>query len=218
MELLFTSRWYILIIIILVIPSLCIKKRESVKEYRVDEILEDGHFSNLPNGDPIYIVNVKKHEFKKIKAINDFFVQGNTITDKGKNFEYKILDQMYRLPDEVKDQKWFRLKIIDLEEKHSNNTNIIINTNNTNIINNINNISNSKDITIRNDIDDKNYENIINIIEDKKQILIEKGIPSEEIEELKSNRSKKLIFNFVKKFSEILVEVGIKAIIEKYYS
>ncbi len=197
MELLFTSRWYILIIIILVIPSLCIKKRESVKEYRVDEILEDGHFSNLPNGDPIYIVNVKKHEFKKIKAINDFFVQGNTITDKGKNFEYKILDQMYRLPDEVKDQKWFRLKIIDLEEKHSNNTN------NTNIINNINN---------------KNYENIINIIEDKKQILIEKGIPSEEIEELKSNRSKKLIFNFVKKFSEILVEVGIKAIIEKYYS
>ena len=209
MELLFTSRWYILIIIILVIPSLCIKKRESVKEYRVDEILEDGHFSNLPNGDPIYIVNVKKHEFKKIKAINDFFVQGNTITDKGKNFEYKILDQMYRLPDEVKDQKWFRLKIIDLEEKHSNNTNII---------NNINNISNSKDITIRNDIDDKNYENIINIIEDKKQILIEKGIPSEEIEELKSNRSKKLIFNFVKKFSEILVEVGIKAIIEKYYS
>ena len=90
MELLFTSRWYILIIIILVIPSLCIKKRESVKEYRVDEILEDGHFSNLPNGDPIYIVNVKKHEFKKIKAINDFFVQGNTITDKGKNFEYKI--------------------------------------------------------------------------------------------------------------------------------
>ncbi|MFZ1563259.1 MAG: hypothetical protein WAT11_03285, partial [Leptotrichiaceae bacterium] len=91
-------------------------------------------------------------------------------------------------------------------------------TNNTNIINNINNISNSKDITIRNDIDDKNYENIINIIEDKKQILIEKGIPSEEIEELKSNRSKKLIFNFVKKFSEILVEVGIKAIIEKYYS
>ena len=209
MELLFTSRWYILIIIILVIPSLCIKKRESVKEYRVDEILEDGHFSNLPNGDPIYIVNVKKHEFKKIKAINDFFVQGNTITDKGKNFEYKILDQMYRLPDEVKDQKWFRLKIIDLEEKHPNNTNII---------NNINNISNSKDITIRNDIDDKNYENIINIIEDKKQILIEKGIPSEEIEELKSNRSKKLIFNFVKKFSEILVEVGIKAIIEKYYS
>ena len=209
MELLFTSRWYILIIIILVIPSLCIKKRESVKEYRVDEILEDGHFSNLPNGDPIYIVNVKKHEFKKIKAINDFFVQGNTITDKGKNFEYKILDQMYRLPDEVKDQKWFRLKIIDLEEKHSNNTNII---------NNINNISNSKDITIRNDIDDKNYENIINIIEDKKQILIEKGIPSEEIEELKSNRSKKLIFNFVKKFSEILVEVGIKEIIEKYYS
>ena len=209
MELLFTSRWYILIIIILVIPSLCIKKRESVKEYRVDEILEDGHFSNLPNGDPIYIVNVKKHEFKKIKAINDFFVQGNTITDKGKNFEYKILDQMYRLPDEVKDQKWFRLKIIDLEEKYPNNTNII---------NNINNISNSKDITIRNDIDDKNYENIINIIEDKKQILIEKGIPSEEIEELKSNRSKKLIFNFVKKFSEILVEVGIKAIIEKYYS
>ena len=138
MELLFTSRWYILIIIILVIPSLCIKKRESVKEYRVDEILEDGHFSNLPNGDPIYIVNVKKHEFKKIKAINDFFVQGNTITDKGKNFEYKILDQMYRLPDEVKDQKWFRLKIIDLEEKHSNNTN---NINNTNTINNINNIT-----------------------------------------------------------------------------
>ena len=209
MELLFTSRWYILIIIILVIPSLCIKKRESVKEYRVDEILEDGHFSNLPNGDPIYIVNVKKHEFKKIKAINDFFVQGNTITDKGKNFEYKILDQMYRLPDEVKDQKWFRLKIIDQEEKYPNNTNII---------NNINNISNSKDITIATSINDTDYENIINIIEDKKQALIEKGIPSEEIEELKSNRSKKLIFNFVKKFSEILVEVGIKAIIEKYYS
>ena len=56
------------------------------------------------------------------------------------------------------------------------------------------------------------------MIEDKKQILIEKGIPSEEIEELKSNRSKKFIFNFVKKFSEILVEVGMKEIIEKYYS
>lgn len=206
MELLFINQWNIFIIIIIVILSLCIKKRESVKEYRVDEILEDGHFSNLPNGDPIYIVNVKKHEFKKIKAINDFFVQGSTITDKGKIFEYKILDQIYRLPDEVKDQKWFRLKIIDQEEKYPNNTNII------------NNIRNSKDITIATSINDTDYENIINIIEDKKQELIEKGIPSEEIEELKSNRSKKLIFNFVKKFSEILIEVGIKAIIEKYYS
>ena len=206
MELLFINQWNIFIIIIIVILSLCIKKRESVKEYRVDEILEDGHFSNLPNGDPIYIVNVKKHEFKKIKAINDFFVQGSTITDKGKIFEYKILDQIYRLPDEVKDQKWFRLKIIDQEEKHPNNTNII------------NNIRNSKDITIATSINDTDYENIINIIEDKKQELIEKGIPSEEIEELKSNRSKKLIFNFVKKFSEILVEIGMKEIIEKYYS
>ena len=172
-------------------------------------MLKDGYFSNLLNGDPIYIVNIKKHEFKKIETINKFFVQGNTITDRTKNFEYKILDQMYRLPDGVKNQKWFRLKVIDQEEKYLNNLN------NTKIINNINNISNSKNITITNNIDDKNYKKIINMIEDKKQILIEKGIPPEEIEELKSDRSKKLILSFVKKFSKILIEVGMKEIIEK---
>ena len=97
----------------------------------MDEMLKDGYFSNLLNGDPIYIVNIKKHEFKKIETINKFFVQGNTITDVTKNFEYKILDQMYRLPDGVKNQKWFRLKVIDQEEKYLNNLN------NTNIINNM---------------------------------------------------------------------------------
>ncbi len=187
-------------------------------------MLKDGYFSNLLNGDPIYIVNIKKHEFKKIETINKFFVQGNTITDVTKNFEYKILDQMYRLPDGVKNQKWFRLKVIDQEEKYLNNlnnTNIINNINNINNIsnskdiNNINNISNSKDITITNNIDDKNYKKIINMIEDKKQILIEKGIPPEEIKELKSDRSKKLILSFVKTFSKILIEVGMKEIVEK---
>ena len=58
----------------------------------MDEMLKDGYFSNLLNGDPIYIVNIKKHEFKKIETINKFFVQGNTITDVTKNFEYKILN------------------------------------------------------------------------------------------------------------------------------
>ena len=212
MESSFNVLWFILIAIILAILYIYICIRESLKEYTVDEMLKDGYFSNLLNGDPIYIVNIKKHEFKKIETINKFFVQGNTITDRTKNFEYKILDQMYRLPDGVKNQKWFRLKVIDQEEKYLNNLN------NTKIINNINNISNSKNITITNNIDDKNYKKIINMIEDKKQILIEKGIPPEEIEELKSDRSKKLILSFVKKFSKILVEIGMKEIIEKYYS
>ena len=209
MESSFNVLWFILIAIILAILYIYICIRESLKEYTVDEMLKDGYFSNLLNGDPIYIVNIKKHEFKKIETINKFFVQGNTITDRTKNFEYKILDQMYRLPDGVKNQKWFRLKVIDQEEKYLNNLN------NTKIINNINNISNSKNITITNNIDDKNYKKIINMIEDKKQILIEKGIPPEEIEELKSDRSKKLILRFVKKFSKILIEVGMKEIIEK---
>ena len=209
MESSFNVLWFILIAIILAILYIYICIRESLKEYTVDEMLKDGYFSNLLNGDPIYIVNIKKHEFKKIETINKFFVQGNTITDRTKNFEYKILDQMYRLPDGVKNQKWFRLKVIDQEEKYLNNLN------NTKIINNINNISNSKNITITNNIDDKNYKKIINMIEDKKQILIEKGIPPEEIEELKSDRSKKLILSFVKKFSKILVEIGMKEIIEK---
>lgn len=209
MESSFNVLWFILIAIILAILYIYICIRESLKEYTVDEMLKDGYFSNLLNGDPIYIVNIKKHEFKKIETINKFFVQGNTITDRTKNFEYKILDQMYRLPDGVKNQKWFRLKVIDQEEKYLNNLN------NTKIINNINNISNSKNITITNNIDDKNYKKIINMIEDKKQILIEKGIPPEEIEELKSDRSKKLILSFVKKFSKILIEVGMKEIIEK---
>ena len=209
MESSFNVLWFILIAIILAILYIYICIRESLKEYTVDEMLKDGYFSNLLNGDPIYIVNIKKHEFKKIETINKFFVQGNTITDRTKNFEYKILDQMYRLPDGVKNQKWFRLKVIDQEEKYLNNLN------NTKIINNINNISNSKNITITNNIDDKNYKKIINMIEDKKQILIEKGIPPEEIEELKSDRSKKLILSFVKKFSKILIEVGMKEIVEK---
>ena len=209
MESSFNVLWFILIAIILAILYIYICIRESLKEYTVDEMLKDGYFSNLLNGDPIYIVNIKKHEFKKIETINKFFVQGNTITDRTKNFEYKILDQMYRLPDGVKNQKWFRLKVIDQEEKYLNNLN------NTKIINNINNISNSKNITITNNIDDKNYKKIINMNEDKKQILIEKGIPPEEIEELKSDRSKKLILSFVKKFSKILIEVGMKEIIEK---
>ena len=71
-------------------------------------------------------------------------------------------------------------------------------------------------------IEGKSKLNYVHWSDGLKMIIAKNGLVvelnSEEIEELKSNRSKKLIFNFVKKFSEILVEVGIKAIIEKYYS
>ena len=216
MELLFTSRWYILIIIILVILSLCIKKRESVKEYRVDEILEDGHFWSTENGDPIYIINVQKHQRKKIETIDKIFLPGYRIREQEREIEYEIVNQIYRLPEGTKNQRWFKLKVICQKAESTNNGTRYITYNfevkDNSFLNSDINISSD---TISNEY---YYDSIVNKIENNREFLIQKGIPPEEIEELKSNRSKKLIFNFVKKFSEILVEIGMKEIIEKYYS
>lgn len=185
---------------------------ESKKVYTLDEVMQLGKIGSLQNGTPIFKVFVKEHEYGKQKIINENLSPGYIMHDTVTKVGYKIKNEIFDLPSEVKNERWFKLEAIDptieerilvQQEQHFNFKNPTFHGDFQAVISDSGNV-----------YTENNIIEIINIIEENATKLIQNGIPYEEIKNLKQERDKHKIEKFISTFWEVLVSTGVSELIK----
>lgn len=184
--------------------------KEAKRKYTLEEVMELGKIGSLQNGTPVFKVFVKEHEHEKQKVINENLKPGFFMHNKETQVEYKIKNEIFDLPIEVKNERWFKLEAIDPTVEESATVQQHISIDNSNFHGDFQAvISDSGNVYTENNIIE-----IINIIEENDTKLIQNGIPYEEIQNLKQDRDKHKIEKFISKFWEVLVSTGVAELIK----